>query len=1250
MASKKTSFFSAADSFYFVCSSQELSSADRSKLEWLFEAEFLEQEKISGCFIGPRREMLTPWSTNATDIASNMGIFGVSRIEFFREIPFRSQAIFDPMLEEIYDSLDVNTLTTPRLPEAVKTIGDIPTYNKEGGLALSAEEIEYLNKLRNELGRDLTDAEIFGFAQINSEHCRHKIFNGTFVIAGKEQERSLFELIKETSRISPDQIISAYKDNVAFVRGPQMNQFGITEASSPGSYRQKKIPTVISLKAETHNFPTTVEPFNGASTGSGGEIRDRLAGGRGGVPLAGTAVYMTASARLSPPAIKSRPPLPSLRPWKYQTPEQILIKASNGASDFGNKFGQPLIVGSLFTFEMEVPLQGKKQSLLYAYDRVVMLAGGVGYAHAEHAIKEIAQPGDQVLMLGGDNYRIGMAGGSVSSVDSGAYGQSLELSAIQRSNPEMQKRVFNVIRSLAEREDNPIKLIHDHGAGGHMNCFAELLDPVGGRISISKLPLGDPTLSVKEILCNESQERMGLVVRKEDVTLVSEIASRERAPLYVVGEINGNETLTFEDDDGNTPVSLPLARLFGSTPKTVVNDSSLEIQKQPISCHLLTPEEFLRRLELVLSLEGVACKDWLTNKVDRCVTGRVALQQCVGPLQLPLSNMGVIAMDYHGKHGIALSLGHAPAVGLIDARIGSVLSVAEALTNIVWAPLKDGLKSVALSANWMWPAGRPGEDARLYQAVEAISQFAISLGISIPTGKDSLSMTMRYDHGLEVRSPGTVVVTAVGWCDEIRACVSPDLKPVFGTKLLYLNLSGIEANPLGGSSYAQTLGILGDSVPAIRSPETFHKAFDFLQSLIREEKILSGHDVSSGGLITTLCEMAFGGDCGIEISLQGPSEEVASFLFCEKPGVVLQLGEAEATELVQQANQLGLQTLLLGIIGGKTIALRAGELSFEKPLTELRDIWFTPSFLFDEKQTKHGKAQERFKTLSHRHLRFTFPKDFSGQKEDFGIHFNRNTPTGLQAAVIREQGTNGEREMAFALFAAGFDVKDITMSDLVCGSENLEDVSFIIFPGGFANSDVFGAAKGWAGAFLYNKQAYTALQNFFQRPNTLSLGVCNGCQLMSWLGILYPEHKQKIRLQQNESGKFESSFLAVEIQQTASILFQGLIGTHLGIWVAHGEGRFCLPEGEGAYDIPVKYVSSQYPQNPNGSDFNAAAVVSKDGRHLVMMPHLERSALPWQWPYYLEGRTRREHQVSPWMLAFVGAREWLMKSQVKDRQ
>ena len=1225
-------FHAPKSPYYLVQSAKKLSKNDLEKLSWLFSgASALDSDHVSGFFIGPRKEMVTPWSTNAVEITQNMGIEGIQRIEAFDKVD-NEEAPYDPMLQQLYDGLDEKVFEIPAVPEPVREVEDIRTYNTDEGLALSDDEVEYLEEVSRKIGRKLTDSEIYGFAQINSEHCRHKIFNGTFIIDGKEMKESLFALIKRTSKENPDNLVSAYKDNVAFIVGPQIEQFAPATQDKPDFFEIKDINSVLSLKAETHNFPTTVEPFNGASTGSGGEIRDRLAGGKASWPLAGTAVYMTSYRRQD----KSKEWENRIEPrkWLYHDPEEILIKASDGASDFGNKFGQPLINGSLLTFEHQ---EGDKT---YGYDKVIMLAGGVGFAKAEDAQKGQPEEGDIIIVLGGDNYRIGMGGGAVSSVATGEFGHAIELNAVQRANPEMQKRVANAIRAMAEADENPIVSIHDHGAGGHLNSLSELVEDTGAVIKVDKLPVGDPTLSAKEILGNESQERMGLVIRKEDVERLDRVSKRERAPMYEVGEVKNDKYLKFVMDSDECPIDLELEYFFGKPPKTVLTDTTTDPDFADVHYEEKLFETYLTD---VLRLEAVACKDWLTNKVDRSVTGKVATQQCTGAIQLPLNNLGVMALDYQGVKGIATALGHAPVSGLLDAGAGSRLAVAESLTNLVWAPLSYGLKGVSLSANWMWPARNKGENARLYQAVKALSDFVVELGINIPTGKDSLSMTQKYPDGETVFAPGTVIISAVGEVKNVKSTITPGLKPKEGSQIIYIDFSksGFE---LGGSSFAQTLNVIGKAAPDLPDAGYFAKAFETVQQLINDGHVLAGHDVSAGGLITTLLEMNFSNyEMGMDIDLNVFEEkDLIRLMFSEKPGVVIQVADSKAEKILEKS---GLSYHKMGtVISDFIVKLHYGEKEFILDVDRLRDVWFETSYMLDRKQSGEGNAHCRFRNYKRQDLSYYFPPEFTGKLSAYGLALSRKKQTGVKAAIIREKGVNGDREMAFALHLAGFDVKDVHMTDLISGRENLAGVNMIVFVGGFSNSDVLGSAKGWAGAFLYNAKAKKALDDFYARDDTLSLGVCNGCQLMVELGLIYPDHPEKPRMLHNDSGKFESNFVNVDIAESNAVMLKTLTGSRLGAWVAHGEGKFSFPYYKDKYNIAMHYSYEIYPGNPNGSDWAAAAICSNDGRHLAMMPHLERSFYPWQWPHYAEGRN---DEITPWLEAFVNARKWIEGKMLK---
>lgn len=1213
-------FDNREDIIFAVQTEKDLSDSDVNKLSWLFgNSSPLVSDKIKTTCLGPRAVMVSPWSTNAVEMTQNMGINHINRIEKYAKID-RDFKDYDPMLYEKFSELNQGLFIINIDPEPINYIDDISSYNNSEGLSLSEEEVDYLLNVSNEIGRKLTDSEIFGFSQVNSEHCRHKIFNGKFIIDGKEMPSSLFKLIKKTSETNPNNIVSAYKDNVAFIKGPIINQFSPSRADIADYYRLKSFESVISLKAETHNFPTTVEPFNGAATGSGGEIRDRLAGGKGSIPMAGTAVYMTPYSRFNDYSWEKKI---IKRNWLYQKPIDILIRASNGASDFGNKFGQPLICGSLLTFEHQ------EEDQIQGYDKVIMLAGGVGYAKASDAIKDDPELGDRIVVMGGENYRIGMGGAAVSSADTGKFSSGIELNAIQRSNPEMQKRVANAIRGVIESDDNFIISIHDHGAGGHLNCLTELVENSGGIINIDKLPVGDSTLSFKEIVGNESQERMGLLVNEKKLEILKKICERERAPIYDVGNVtNDGKFKIISNTNNSSPVNLELKHFFGSSPNTIINDISNEKKYSNLKYESINFYDYLKDL---LKLEAVGCKDWLTNKVDRCVGGKVAKQQCVGQLQLPLNNCGVMALDYNGSNGIATSVGHSSISGLIDPVAGSRNSIAEALTNIIWAPLKDNISGISLSANWMWPCKNKGEDKRLYEAVKAVSDFAIELGINIPTGKDSLSMTQKYSDR-EVLAPGTVIISAVAHCDDINRVVEPVFNSNYG-EIYYINLSN-DKHKLGGSSFAQTLGKVGQETPTIQNSNLVINIFNTIQNLIKKDMIIAGHDVGSGGLITTILEMCFAENnlgANIDFSLINEKDSI-KLLFSENPAIVIQAKDKSVEKVFKDK---GINYYKIGnVTTNKNISIKNHLDTYQIDVEEYRDYWFKTSMRLDKKQTANNLSEIRYQNYKKQPLDFKFPINFSGKIPR--IEKIENKP---KAAVIREKGSNSERELANALFLAGFQVKDIHMTDLISGRENLEDVQFIGAVGGFSNSDVLGSAKGWAGAFLYNKKAKESLNNFISREDTLSIGICNGCQLFMELEVVNPEHEIHGKMTFNNSNKHESGFTSVNIQKNNSIMLSSLEGCNLGVWISHGEGKFSLPYSEDKYNVISKYTYKDYPSNPNGSDYNIAMMSTTDGRHLVTMPHIERSLFQWNWANYIK---ERNDEVSPWIEAFINARNWII--------
>jgi phosphoribosylformylglycinamidine synthase len=706
--------------------------------------------------------------------------------------------------------------------------------------------------------------------------------------------------------------------------------------------------------------------------------------------------------------------------------------------------------------------------------------------------------------------------------------------------------------------------------------------------------------------------------------------------MYVIGETTHDKQFTFISANGiDKPIDLQLEDMFGNPPQTILQDKTKNPYFQSVEYDIARLGEYIRN---TLQIEAVACKDYLTNKVDRSVTGKIAKQQCAGMLQLPLNNLGAVTIDYSNNKGIATAIGHAPVAGLTNPVSGSVLSIAEALTNIIWAPLLSGLKGVSLSANWMWPCKNPGENARLYKAVQAASDFAIALGINIPTGKDSLSMSQKYPEGTTVLAPGTVIISAAAEVTDITKIIEPVLQNEPKSKLLYIDLSRDDFL-LGGSSFAQTINRIGDEVPLVTDPDYFLRTFNQVQQLINERKILAGHDVSAGGLITCLLEMTFANlSGGMELDFSRFEEtDLIKILFSENPALVIQVSDEDALE---ELNWEGIEYYVLGKpMDERKMYIKMNDFTQAFDIDEMRDTWYKTSYLLDQQQSGRKKALERFTNYKKQPLDYIFNDAFKGTFNQYNINPRRTDKTSVRAAIIREKGVNGDREMAWNLYLAGMDVKDVHMTDLITGRETLEDINMIVFVGGFSNSDVLGSAKGWAGAFLYNKKAKTTLETFYKRDDTLSLGICNGCQLMIELGLLTPDHDKKPTMRHNDSHKFESAFLGVDVLQSNSVMLRTLAGSRLGIWIAHGEGKFSFPYNESHYNIAVKYAYNEYPGNPNGSDYNVAGICSGDGRHLAMMPHLERAAYPWNWAYYPQNRNNDE--ITPWVEAFVNAREWI---------
>ena len=1126
----------------------------------------------SGPWTGTRPDRVTPFSTNATDILRGMGVDAVTRVEVFRKTDAGTAA--DPMLERTYNNIGTDIFDAGELPQDPEGVADIASYSLAKGLSLSTAEIAYLQDLADRRGRPLTAAEVYGFAQVNSEHCRHKIFNGQFTAPAGPLPHSLMDMIRSTSRGRAN-LVSAYADNSAVMRGWPVQSFAV---DADRNYTTRPTDVHWILKAETHNFPTTVEPFNGAATGTGGEIRDRMCTGTGSLALAGTAVYMTA-----PPDIPCLHESAPHRPWLYNSPARILVRASDGASDFGNKFGQPLVCG------LCVCMEGRdSDGSLRSYDKAVMMAGGVGLVHASRAHKESVRPGDVLIVLGGANYRIGLGGGSVSSADTGSTARTVELQAVQRADPQMQRRVANVVRHIVETEMSGVRAVHDLGAGGNLNALAELMQGVGGRVELSAFATGEP-LTALEILCNESQERIAMAVDPQAVEPLREICRREGVLMTVAGTATGDGKITFAYN-GNVVFDLDSADLFARLPRKII---------QAARPYDLYTNAFID----TLSDPTVGCKSWLTDKVDRSVTGLVAQQQCVGPLQLPIADCAVVASDFTGTRGVATAIGTAPRLALTDPAASARASVAKALVKLVCADVD--LDSVVLSANWMWPCGDSGDNGALYQAVEALADFCREIGVAVPTGKDSLSMTQSYPDGTSVKAPGTVIVTAAAPVADVRKTTS---------SVLVDTPSRIALMPLG---HALDGAELRGRLQTVRS-------------LCSSGQVHAMHHVGSGGIITALLEMAFAdNDCG------GMSIDGAVDLDDETPALIMQVSEGELPAPIR-------------IIGDHTesreliIKYGDGRADTILDIDSCRERWAEPSFEMDALQTSASCNLERRRQFGRQPLRWRIPEDIAAKTAAF------RTPavtTGAPvAAVIRDKGSNGERELAAALAAAGFAVRDVTMTDIAAGREDLADVRMAAFCGGFTNADVFGASTGWAAQIQHNARVQEVFRRFFARTDTLSLGICNGCQLMVRLGIfdgVSGTDINNVSMRENLSGRFESAFLGVSIQDSPSVMLRPLAGAQLGVWIAHAQGRFTstmpissLPNA----CVAMRYAYADYPGNPNGSDGAVAALCTPDGRHLAMMPHPERALRPWQCAFYPGGAGAGDY--TPWALAFRAAYKW----------
>jgi phosphoribosylformylglycinamidine synthase len=1218
--------------------------------------------------VGPRMNFSTAWSTNAVSICAACGLTRIRRIERSRRYLLRTSKpltaegraaflaeVHDRMTEMPYpeplESFESGiepekTFEVPVMEEGRVALEKI---NREMGLAFDDWDLDYYTGLfRDKIGRNPTNVECFDIAQSNSEHSRHWFFKGRLIIDGEESPKHLIELIQEPLQANPNNSVIAFKDNSSAIRGYPIRTILPARPGTAAPFTMTELDYDVIFTAETHNFPSGVAPFPGAETGTGGRLRDVHAAGRGSLYVAGTAAYCVGNLRI-PGYELAWEEAGFGYPSNLASPLEIEIEASNGASDYGNKFGEPVIQGYTRSFGMRLP-GGERREWI----KPIMFSGGIGQIDARHTEKGSPEPEMLVVKIGGPAYRIGMGGGAASSMVQGENVAELDFNAVQRGDAEMEQKLNRVIRACIELgERNPIIAIHDQGAGGNCNVLKEIVEPAGATIEIREIPLGDETLSALEIWGAEYQENDALLLRPETADLFRDLCEREKVPFAYVGRISGDGRIVVHDrSDGSTPVNLELDDVLGDMPQKTFELERVAPELEPLRLpHNLSMRDALDR---VLRLLSVGSKRFLTTKVDRSVSGLVARQQCAGPLQVTAADVAVIAQSHFGTSGAATAIGEQPIKGLVEMGAMARMSVGEALTNLVWAPVSS-LEDVRCSGNWMWAAKLPGEGAALHDAAVAMKEMMLELGIAVDGGKDSISMAARAPgadgEDETVKAPGSLVISAYVTCPDITKTVTPDLKLPGSGCLLYIDLGG--GHRLGGSALAQVYGQVGDESPDADDVGLLKRSFDVVQELIAAGIVSAGHDRSDGGLITTLLEMAFAGNCGIEVDIRTPTtEDAIAFFFAEELGLVL---EVDAEHEAQALSAFVKADVPCAVIGettagsGVRIKFNGAEV-LSDDVKDLRDLWEETSFQLDRLQANPGCVEQEQSGLRHRTgLKFKVP--FVPRLTPSAI---LESDTKIPVAILREEGSNGDREMTSAFYAAGFEPWDVVMSDLLAGRVDLRRFRGVAAVGGFSYADVLDSAKGWAGVIRFNEDLWKQFQEFYERPDTFSLGVCNGCQLLAllgwvpWQGIA---DAQQPRFIQNASGRFESRFVALQIQKSPAVMLREMEESTLGIWVAHGEGQAYFPDS-GIVDrvleeglAPLRFVDDDdriteaYPFNPNGSPHGIAGLTSPDGRHLVMMPHPERAFLKWQWGY-MPRELGRELEVSPWLRMFQNAREW----------
>ncbi len=1277
----------AARYVHFVATGRALTAEERSVLDALLDyGPDLPEPSVEGQeFLAvPRPGTVSPWSSKATDIAHNCGLTAVERIERgtlytvqsgggpIDGAPWRAvaAALHDPMVEIVLaDAEDAEVLFRGREPAPVEVVDlleggrdALAAANAKLGLALADDEMEYLLESYWELGRNPTDVELMMFAQANSEHCRHKIFNADWMIDGAPRSHTLFAMIRNTHARRPDGVLSAYRDNAAVVEGYHAQRLLV---GADGGYRESAEPAHLVMKVETHNHPTAIEPYAGAATGTGGEIRDEAATGRGARPKAGLAGFTVSNLRL--PGYPQPWEGPESRPRRIASPLSIMLHGPIGAARYNNEFGRPALGGYFRTLEMEVPGPGGGTEIR-GYHKPIMIAGGMGNIRCGHVEKAPLPPGTPVVVLGGPALLIGLGGGAASSVSSGESDEALDLASVQRANPEMERRAQGVLDACTAlgaggAAGSPILSIHDVGAGGLSNAVPEILDDSerGGRIELRTVLSGDQGMSPLEIWCNESQERYVVAVDADRLSEFEALCARERCPYAVVGEVTEERRLVVGDGHfDNTPVDIPMDLLLGKPPKMLRDVERRAVPSQETSLPGVTVEAALER---VLRLPAVASKEFLVTIGDRTVTGLVARDQMVGPWQVPVADCALTLADYAGYTGEAMAMGERPAAALLDAPASGRLAVAEALTNLAAAPV-GGIQRVNLSANWMAACGHPGEDAALYDTVKAVGmELCPDLGVAIPVGKDSLSMrTVWSERGGErsVTSPVSLVVSAFAPVEDVRRSVTPMLQAYAGDTVLLAVDLGCGRNRLGGSALMQVYGRPGGAPADLDRPKGLAALFDTVQGLMAEGRLLAYHDRSDGGLLVTLLEMAFAGRCGLDVDLgvlaarcpPGVDPLVAA-AFSEEPGAVLQVAAADAgfvedlfrLERVRHGDSdFATDIHRIGTIrhDDRIVVHGGGEVLLDRSRRELQCIWSETSHRMQRLRDEPGCADEAFNSIPGGDDSGLAPYLTFDLNEDVAAPYV-GTGAPPRVAILREQGVNGHVEMAAAFRRAGFEAVDVHMTDILEGRDDLRSYRGLAVCGGFSYGDVLGAGGGWAKSVLFHARARECFRDFFHREETFSLGVCNGCQMLAHLRDLIPGAEAWPRFVANRSEQFEGRLSLVEVLESPSVLLRGMAGARLPIAVAHGEGRVESSSGDSAAHPALRYVDAYgrpaetYPANPNGSPGGLTGFTSRDGRATIMMPHPERvfrtvqhSWAPPEWG-----------EDGPWLRLFRNAREWV---------